>query len=329
MAWLPALRFLLSLAHAFFLSARRGRVVRRFRGIVSSFALLRVRAADMAIYSVEGKLGTGKTKFCVWRAQGALRDGLRVASNIDLELDQLVPELPKAHYTRIPDKPTAPDLEDIGHGNPDSYDEEKNGLLILDELGSWLNSRSFQDKTRMPVIDWLIHARKKGWHVFFIVQDASMIDAQVRNALIEYSCRCRRLDKVKIPFFGDILGMFHKRLAYMPRIHMVAARIGEGPQEIVAERWNFKGDDLHSAYDTRQVFTAQGDYRTREVLSPLYFDTPTVKPSIFSRLLAFFFKPLNVSKLRKDPHPLVAKVMQLPPDERIKHIKRLTSLGAI
>lgn len=282
----------------------------------------------MAIYSVEGKLGTGKTKFCVWRAQGGLRDGLRIASNVDLNLDKLVPDLPRAYYIRIPDKPTAIDLDAIGHGNPDSYDEEKNGLLILDELGSWLNSRSFQDKSRMPVIDWLIHARKKGWHVFFIVQDASMIDAQVRNALIEYSCRCRRLDKVKIPFFGDILGMFNKRLAYMPRMHMVAARIGEGAGEIVAERWNFRGDDLHTSYDTRQVFTLKDGACSHTVLSPTYFDAQAKKPTLVEKIKAYIFPPV-VTKLRKDPHPLVALVMKLPVSERVKHINRLTALGAI
>lgn len=282
----------------------------------------------MAIYSVEGKLGTGKTKFCVWRARTALREGLRVASNIDLNLGDLVPDLPRASYIRIPDKPTAPDLEGIGHGNPDSYDEEKNGLLILDELGSWLNSRSFQDKSRMPVIDWLIHARKKGWHVFFIVQDASMIDAQVRNALIEYSCRCRRLDKVKIPFFGDILGIFHKRLAYMPRMHMVAARIGEGAGEIVAERWNFKGDDLHSAYDTRQVFTHNNDAFSHSVLTPTYFDVIPKKLTWFDRIKSKIFPPM-ISKVRKDPHPIVALIMKLPAHERIRHINRLTARGVL
>ena len=64
----------------------------------------------MPVYSVEGKLGTGKTKFCVWMAQQALIDGRRVASNVDLNLDKLVPSH-KAHYTRLPDKPRAFDLQ--------------------------------------------------------------------------------------------------------------------------------------------------------------------------------------------------------------------------
>lgn len=294
----------------------------------------------MAIFAVEGKLGTGKTKFCVWRAQTGLREGLRIASNVDLDLGKLVPELQGAYYSRIPDKPTAEDLVAIGHGNPSSYDEEKNGLLILDELGSWLNTRTFQDKARMPVIDWLIHARKHGWHVFFICQDASMIDAQVRNALIEYSCRCRRLDKVKIPFFGDIFGIFNKRWAYMPRMHLVAARIGDGANIIVAERWNFRGDDLHAAYDTRQVFTEKvppdrekdgctyGYFsRSYSSLHSGYFLPRVVKRGLLARLRAYVVGVPLARPPAKTPHPVVALVMKLPADQRMYHMKRLMALG--
>lgn len=283
----------------------------------------------MAIYSVEGKLGTGKTKFCVWRAQGALRDGLRVASNVDLDLGKLVPEMSGAFYSRIPDKPTADDLVAIGHGNPDSYDEEKNGVLILDELGSWLNTRTFQDKARMPVIDWLIHARKHGWHVFFICQDASMIDAQVRNALIEYSCRCRRLDKVKIPFFGDILGMFGKRWAYLPRMHMVAARIGDGANVIVAERWHFRGDDLHAAYDTRQVFKETPGWFGASMLHSNYFNRPPAPLSLMDRLRRLFSGPPVRRPVARPPSAVMALILKLPPEQRIAHVRRLAARGAL
>jgi len=285
----------------------------------------------MAVFAVVGKLGTGKTKFCVWRAQQALRRGLRVASNVDLFLEHLVPELPHATYQRIPDKPTSFDLESIGHGNPDSYDEDKNGVLILDELGSWLNSRSFQDKDRLAVIDWLIHARKKGWDVYLIVQDESMIDKQVREALIEYHARCVRLDKVKVPFFGPILGLIHPRLAYLPRMHIVTARVGTGNSPIVAERWNYRGDDLHAAYDTRQIFKHDPEDCTRTVLHPLRFAAPPRKrKSLFARL---FGEPVaHVPRVRPLP-PAQARILDLirslPPDERVKHFTRCKNLGLI
>lgn len=214
----------------------------------------------MAVYSVEGKLGTGKTKFAVWQARNALLEGRRVAGNVDLDLAKLVPGL-KRHYIRVPDKPTAFDLEAMGHGNPDTYDEDRNGVLLLDELGTWLNARSFQDPQRAKVLDWLIHARKHGWDVYLICQDAGMIDKQVREALIEYQCRCMQTGKIRIPVVGRILGAVgdlfgRKRWGYLPRGHIVTARVGFAPNQMVADRWLFRGDDLHAAYDTRQIFVS-------------------------------------------------------------------------
>jgi hypothetical protein len=284
----------------------------------------------MAVYSVEGKLGTGKTKFCVWRARTALREGRRVASNVDLRLGELVPELPNATYLRIPDKPRSVDLDSIGHGNPDSYDEEKNGILILDELGSWLNSRAFQDKDRLPVIDWLIHARKLGWDVFLIVQDAQMIDRQVREALIEYQCKCMRLDKVKVPGVGWLLGIFNAKWGYLPRMHYVTARVGMGASAIVAERWHYRGDDLHSAYDTRQIFKASEDGTICVWHPKRYTGLEARKGSFLARLFGAKGKePPKPKTALKPAHPILHIVKKLPPDERVKHIRRLIQAGII
>jgi Zonular occludens toxin (Zot) len=224
----------------------------------------------MPVYSVEGKLGTGKTKFAVWRAQEALREGRRVASNVDLFLDKLTPER-RSTYIRIPDKPSPEQLLSIGHGNPESYDEDRNGVLILDELGTWLNSRNYQDKSRAGVLDWLIHARKLGWDVYLIVQDAQMIDRQVRDAIIEYQCKCMRADKVRLPLIGRFLSEIHKPLGFMPRMHLVVARLGDKANPIVADRWMYRGDDLHVAYDTRQTFTDSYPHGAHSVLPPWEF----------------------------------------------------------
>lgn len=282
----------------------------------------------MAVYSVEGKLGTGKTKFAVWRAQIALREGRRVASNVDLQLDGLVPKLPRARYVRIPDKPSAFDLEAIGHGNPESYDEDLNGVLILDELGTWLNSRSFQDKGRAPLLDWLIHARKLGWDVFLIVQDAAMIDRQVRESLIEYSARCLRVDKVRIPFVGGFLNdlggaLGFKRWGCFPRLHLVSARIGVGPTAVVVERWQYRGDWLHKAYDTRQVFRADYPHGAHSVLHPRYFDLPPPpRVSWHARIFGAHGRTRQRPTVRpKDPR--VVAVMALPADQRIPALRAL------
>lgn len=280
----------------------------------------------MPVYSVEGKLGTGKTKFCVWRAQEALRQGRRVASNVDLYCHHLVPEK-RVTFVRIPDKPSAEDLDAIGHGNPGSYDEDRNGVLILDELGTWLNTRSFQDKSRASMIDWLIHARKKGWDVYLIVQDAGMIDKQVREALIEYQCRCMRMDKVRIPLVGKLLGLLGGRWGMLPRMHLTTARVGYGANAIVAERWMYRGDDLHTAYDTRQTFTSNYPHGPHSFLPPWDWQPPP--EHILWRTLRAVSGALHAQRAGHRAPPLRPKlrivelIQHLPADERIRHIARL------
>lgn len=278
----------------------------------------------MPVFSVEGKLGTGKTKFCIWRAQDAVRAGRKVATNVDIAPHLLNPSKPGI-IIRIPDKPTAIDLAAIGHGNPDSYDEDKNGILILDELGTWLNSRSFQDAGRAPLLDWLIHARKLGWDVYLIVQDAAMIDRQVREALIEYQVRCLRMDRVRIPFIGHITGLFNDRWAYLPKFHLATARVGIGAGAVVAERWQYVGKNLHAAYDTRQVFRADYPHGAHCVLPPWDF-VPEVRDIWASWRKAWAAQKAQAAGARplpSKPKSSMAQWLQrLPADRRIQFMKR-------
>lgn len=284
----------------------------------------------MAVYAVTGKLGTGKTKFSVWRAQLALKAGRRVASNVDLYLDVLAgPRAVSKSYVRIPDKPTALDLEAVGHGNPESYDEDRNGVMILDELGTWLNSRSFQDKGRSGLLDWLIHARKLGWDVYLVVQDSGMIDKQVRTALIEYEARCLRLDKVKLPLIGgvinDIAAVFRPggdggRWGYLPRMHLVAARIGEGANAVVAERWSYRGDWLHKAYDTRQVFKSDYPHGAFSALHPSKFLDLAEVPRWWRRFLP---SPAVVPARLKPKRPEIAALAGLSRDAQWLHAREV------
>ena len=141
----------------------------------------------MAFYFVTGMLGNGKTLVSVSRMVEKWRSGCVVASNIDIRLHSIFGKMAKdVRYIRLPDKPTVFDLRAIGSGNA-TYDERKNGLLVLDECGTWFNGRNWQDKTRADVNDWFLHARKLGWDVFLIVQDISIVDSQARQALSEFT----------------------------------------------------------------------------------------------------------------------------------------------
>lgn len=277
----------------------------------------------MPVYSVEGKLGTGKTKFCVWMAQNALLAGRRVASNVDMKTHLMHP-YKRTTFIRIPDKPSEFDFDAMGHGNPTSYDEDKNGILILDELGTWLNSRSFQDKGRAGVIDWLIHARKHGWDVYLIVQDQSMIDKQVRESLIEYQCRCMQLGKIRIPLIGKLLSLLSEKWGYLPKAHTVTARTGYGTNAIIADRWIFKGHDLHAAYDTRQIFTNSYPHGVHSVLPPWDWSprkTPTQEWSDKWSALGVFKPPARVKLAPRPKNDLVLWLQKLPPDRRIAFMR--------
>jgi hypothetical protein len=289
----------------------------------------------MAVYIVQGKLGTGKGKYVVQKMREALRDGKRVATNVDLWLDNLLPEASRATVVRVPDKPTADDLDAAGHGNPDSYDEEKNGLLVLDELGSWLNTRSFQDKHRAGILDWFIHARKKGWDCYLIVQSLDMVDKQVRVGVAEYLVKCVRLDKVRIPVIGRVLG----KKGTLPRFHIANITLSDVPGVKIDSEY-YRADDVHSAYDTRQIFrdwvrdpvnpafhseTYVGPF---SYLSPWHLKGRFAKPAAAARRWWFQTQSKVVNEL-KPKFALIQNLASLPKDAAWIHARALTMAGVI
>ncbi|MGO4158241.1 zonular occludens toxin domain-containing protein [Cupriavidus sp. YAF13] len=252
----------------------------------------------MSDYALTGKKGTGKSSGAVRQMQARLRAGARVATNLNLYMEHLMPAHSRASAIRLPDKPSAHDLFCIGSGNPkisfepifdadpksktyglaigttdpkilDGYDENENGLLALDEMGTWLNARSFQDPSRAAVLDWFAHGRKFGWDTFYLMQNIAQIDKQVRESFIEYVVRFHRLDKIKIPGVsaatrlitaGQFKGQF-------PRFHIGVMRLGCDPNGMVADRWVFRGGNIHKAYDTTQVFQESYPHGTFSYLS--------------------------------------------------------------
>lgn len=283
----------------------------------------------MPVYVVTGKLGTGKGKFCVWKMQEALRQGRRVATNFDLKLENLLPSDSKMTASRVPDKPTADDLDAVGHGNPgDSYNEEKNGIMCLDELGSWLNSRTFGGPERAALIDWLIHARKKGWDVYLIVQNIEMIDKQVRTGLAEYIVKCMRADKIKLPVIGAVMG----KLGKLPKFHIANTSMADVPGLVIDRDW-FKGHDLHAGYDTLQIFRTwhrnpdDAGFKAELFAGPYSYVSPwhlkgrfevkkekkTLMQQVMARVLP---APKPREKLPAKPMlPAIAKIGTLPKDQ--------------
>lgn len=268
----------------------------------------------MADYLVTGKKGNGKSLVCVSRIRDAITQGRPIATNLDLNLVAMLgPFARNVRVVRLPDRPSIDDLEAIGRGRDGAYDESRNGLLVLDELATWLNARSFQDKGRAAVLDWLAHSRKKGWDTYLIAQHPNQIDKQVREALCEYLVVCRRMDKLKV---GPIR---------LPRVHVGFVRFGTERDSPLSERWWYRGDDLFSAYDTEQVFRPVSDHGPYSMLPPWHtdgwkYEKPGLAWKLFGKL-----PPLKRRHQVKPKSRAVQDAMRLRPDARLAFLRDISA----
>lgn len=197
------------------------------------------------IYVVTGHLGSGKTLLAVHLVHEYLKSGRRVASNVTLQLDKLCEPSNRQTAIRLPHIPNEAHLEALGLGYEGPYNEDKFGVVLLDEAGKWLNARDWNDKERRGLFAWLTHARKRGWDVILIVQDYEALDAQIRRSITEVYVQCLRLDRVKVPFLP----------VRLPRIHRGKGLYG-GPQGEKFKTWTARGNDYFAAYDTRESIKA-------------------------------------------------------------------------
>jgi len=264
----------------------------------------------LTVYLVTGRLGGGKTLCSVGRLVEYLERGSPVASNLDIDLSKLTDRIKSPRVIRIPDRPSASDLECLGKAH-DTPDEANNGLLLLDECGVIFNAREWNDKGRQGVVDWLLHSRKLGWDVLLIVQAPSLLDKQIREALCEMHVICRRLDRLKVPFLGAIgkaltFGLWSGK---MPRVHLASVRYGMGLDSVHAETWVYRGNDLFGMYDTRQRFRREYESGPFSVLDWRGYATPKAE----------------APKLR-----VVDAIRRLvPAPDRMRHVQRLERLGLL
>jgi hypothetical protein len=216
-----------------------------------------------------GKRGDGKSLAAVGRMREYLQRGCAVATNLNIWPEMLVaPDNRKLRIYRLPDHPTISDLEALPRGT-DSKDEERNGLLVIDEAATMLNSRTWSADVghRQAVISWYLHSRKYGWDLIFLSQHVSLLDKQMRDALFELHGACKRLDKVAIPFVTPLAKQFGLNVK-MPKIHVATVRYGTLQDSPVFEKWWYRGRDLYRAYDTNQVIDPTNGIGLHCLLTP-------------------------------------------------------------
>lgn len=225
----------------------------------------------MSDYAILGKKGAGKSLVTVSRIRMFLLEGRSVATNLDLFLDKLMPIQSKATALRLPDFPTGADLWAIGEGGS-SPDEESFGLLALDELAVFLNSRQWRDDKRQEVISFLRHSRKLRWHTYLLSQGLKSIDSQIREDCIDHVVTLRRTDKIPIPVIGKLLRMANFTGKFF-RLHIGFVKYGTAHNSLDVDRWYVLANDkLQSGYDTEQIFEIEPKYETRQY--PRYTPTP-------------------------------------------------------
>jgi hypothetical protein len=208
----------------------------------------------MAGWLVQGVRGEGKSLYAVHRIQEYLNKGCMVATNLDLFLDHLVDEDNDSIAYRLPDKPRIEDFESLPNAYDINYkDEDKNGLIVLDELALWFNSRTWKDKGRQEIVNWLLLSRKRHWDLILLVQDHEMIDKQVKSTLCDYLVQASRTDRQKIPYFSKILDFFFIN-SYMPKIHIYDVYYGFSGTDSPVETVKVLGHDIYDGYDTNQLF---------------------------------------------------------------------------
>ncbi|MGY5584767.1 zonular occludens toxin domain-containing protein [Vibrio cincinnatiensis] len=225
-----------------------------------------------SVYFVTGKLGSGKSLTAVGRIQEAFYRGVPVATNLNINLKEMLGRNKRnTRLYRLPDKPTVHDLKILGYGNK-SYDTTKDGLIVLDECGTWFNSRTWNDKGRQELIDHLLHIRKYGWDVIFIVQDISIVDKQVRLALAEHTVFCRRLDRMQIPFVSFIVSLLTlgQLKLKLPKLHVGIVKYGDNTNSLTVDKWMLWGERLYSCYDTKQMFMNNYPHGVYSVLPSYY-----------------------------------------------------------
>lgn len=207
---------------------------------------------------IEGVKRSGKTKYAVDLINDYLKRGRKVATNLDLFLEKMPVQNP--HVIRLPDHPRSEDLHALGIGYPEleqddrNYDESKNGLVVIDELLTHLNSRSFKDKDRLAIVSWFVQMGKYGWDLVLIGQDFEGVDKQLRDTTIDQLVSVK--SGVNYFGFGFINAVVQRIFSALHVPKFSVARFYDGKSKTrKAHGYQFYIKDwTHAWYNTAQKF---------------------------------------------------------------------------
>lgn len=288
----------------------------------------------MSDYIVTGKKRNGKSLIVVGKIRDALLAGKRVATNLNIHVEYLLPlTLKKIDLIRLPDYPTLEDMEALGLGyEGDKIDEERNGLIALDEMAQWMNAREFGDKSRMPLLKWFTESGKKRWDCYFIAQGLEQLDKQFRTTLADHHVICKRLDKLRIPFIGPMTKHIFGTELRPPKMHHATVKFGMDVHALKVDSWTYRGVALYKGYDTEQKFDPFYEHGSYSVLSPWHIKGRyghqgfNLRAWLKAAFIDGFPRPYVPVKAKL---PVVALIAKLPPDERMRHYRRFEAAGVL
>jgi hypothetical protein len=275
----------------------------------------------MPVWFVTGKLGSGKTLVSIGKIHEYLREGRRVASNIDIDVDHLFRKRKnlkkKCDFVRVPDKPSIDNMNMLGLGyDGDVIDDKKTGLMVLDELGTWFNTRNFRQEGRKELIDWFIHARKLRWDIMLLVQNISLVDKQLIDSLCEYHVKCKRSDRLKVWGFTP------------PNWH-VGEVFYNGMSETRKNRveaWRYIGHRYFGAYDSHQVFSEEYENAPHCPLRKYQFkNLPPIEASKFNKHINvknFLFASMAIINLFFVAYAILGSAQPVQLDEIVEIVEQ-------
>jgi Zonular occludens toxin (Zot) len=225
----------------------------------------------MPCFAFTGKTGQGKGLCSAAFVGEYLQRGKLVATNMDIYPENFKDKQNRnIRLIRLPDIPTAADLEALGLGNECPEDEDENGLIMLDEVGVILNSRKWNVKGREELVSYIRHRRKYGFDMGFQIQGMGSLDSQVREDIIDYEVRCTKIQSLKIPVISFFIklatGKTFNKLPKFMRWH--TARFRNTETDMIDEVHRYTGGSVHNIYDTKQVITDDYPHGSYSVLTP-------------------------------------------------------------
>jgi len=203
-----------------------------------------MRRSDSLVRLIVGKLGSGKTWYCVRKMIDALLAGDVVVSNVELDWPAVQAfvgaktVIPRGNYRYI-------DSAEIDE-NPArilALLPETGSMCVIDEIHLFLGARNYREneaKSR-TFFDFLTMARKKNVDMYLITQDERNADAVlVRQA----THIVRVVNWLHLPMLGSVL----------PLPVTIAKICAPDGRTKVGTEWIWRGRKVGNLYNTRQSF---------------------------------------------------------------------------